>query len=174
MPRKTSAKTASNAAMSAVERSKLTRAHQYSSSTVLGTPSVTSVASRIVWSGETATPASRSASLKRASSVALSAGMCAALVEARLSTGAVLSLSKGSGRMLAELVEARPSKGSGRMFDRQPGCPGEPLVFDVLQYRAERSVHGGRIDCAHAEQLERGNPVDGLGDARPFLQVQSS
>ena len=45
--------------MSAVERSKLTRAHQYSSSTVLGTPSVTSVASRIVWSGETATPASK-------------------------------------------------------------------------------------------------------------------
>ena len=73
IPRNTRAKTESNAPTSAVERSKFTRAHQYSSSTVLGTSSATSDASRMVWSGETATPSSRSRSLKWASSAAVSA-----------------------------------------------------------------------------------------------------
>src|SRR5512133_167674 len=148
IPRNTSAKTLSNTAMSAVVRNKLTRAHQYSSSMDRGTSSAVSAASLIVWSGETATPSSRSRSLKWASSVAVSA------------------------RMGAELVEARPSTGSGRMFDRRSGCPGELLIFDVLQYRAKRPVHRRGIHGAYAEQLERSNPIDGLGDAGTFLQVQ--
>src|SRR5215211_6206981 len=81
--------------------------------------------------------------------------MCAELVEARPSTGAVLSLSKGSGRI-----------------DRQPGSPGKLLIFDVLQHRTKRPVHSLRIHRDHAEQLEGGDPVDRLSDARPLLQVQ--
>ena len=155
MPRNTSAKTASNAAMSAV------RTQQAHPSTPVQLVDGARHAERdecrqpdrLVRRDGDACVAERLAEAgqqRRAVS-----GMCAELVE-RASTGAVLSLSKGS----------------GRMFDRQPGGPGELLIFDVLQHRAERPVHCGRIHCAHAEQLERGNPVDGLGDARPFLQVQ--
>ena len=53
----------------------------------------------------------------------------------------------------------------------RPGRADDVLVLGVLEHRPERPVHRGRVERLDAEQLERGQPVDRLGDARRLLHV---
>src|SRR5690349_8496957 len=45
------------------------------------------------------------------------------------------------------------------------------LVLAVLEHRAERAVDRGGVERLDAEQIERRQPVDRLGDPRRLLHV---
>src|SRR5206468_11633476 len=45
------------------------------------------------------------------------------------------------------------------------------LILAVLQHRPERQVDRRGVEMLDAEQVERGQPVDRLGDARRLLDV---
>src|SRR3954452_18304393 len=52
-----------------------------------------------------------------------------------------------------------------------PFGPHELLVLAVLQHRPQRALGGAGVEPLRAEQLERGYPVDRLGDPWRLLHV---
>ena len=71
-------------------------------------------------------------------------------------------------------VRAHLRRRAGADQPGQPGLPDQLLVVAVLEHRAERRLRGGRVQPGHAEQGQRGHPVDRLGDPRRLLQLQGA
>ena len=119
------------------------RAVQYRRRRVSGRTSASARAKSAERSGVTGTPAS----CRRRLSAPASGGRSSWIV----------STPKCGHRFAHELVEA--------------GRADHLLVLVVLEHRPERAVHGGGVERLDAEQAQRRQPVDRLGDARRLLHV---